>query len=264
MLFPLIFYIHRWRLKRKVERGHIRWVQGEVVRIGKKVIAHSEGRRLKMVNPAYPLPPEGDYLFFVLGNTNYLLSAQSMDSPESSMVGLQAGEKLRAELSRANHFTFGELISNREGHLSEQQRNRLIIASIKMFAGALLSFAILGLGIYLLAIVQLIQSTGVAWLVGIIAGLILFAIGAGLCAMGCLLALDVHDGRALMLEGPVKRAISMSNDSSAGTYYYAYEKFHQRVSKEAYRVLIPGLRYRLYYTPRAGRLLSLEPVDDSS
>ena len=34
VLFPLISCIHRWRLKRKVERGHIRHIQGEVVRLG--------------------------------------------------------------------------------------------------------------------------------------------------------------------------------------------------------------------------------------
>lgn len=263
MLFALPVltdYVRRRRIKLALATGRIEQIPGEVVDIGRKSQAQSGERRLLMIDNRYPLPPEGRYLFFVPEGSIYLLSAQSLDGLESGAMNLQAREKLLVGLSRANNFSPDELALNRDGCLSERQSRRLIASTVKMLAGGLLlAFAILGFGLFFL--LKVVQGWWLV-LIGVFA-LLLLAIPLTMAVSGLHLILDLRDGQVVQVDGLVNRSPSFSNGSlSSVSYYYAHENFGYKVSKEAYRALVPGLRYRIYQTPRTHRLMSLEPLEN--
>lgn len=261
----LLTYIRKLRLNPLLAEARIEQITGEVVKVGRKTLARGEGRRLKMVDKAYPLPLEGRYLFFVLASTDYLLSAQSRDGSEPGAMDLQAGERLLLGLSQANNFSLAELTLNREGRLSEGQRGRLFFSSVKSGIGCFLAFIGLIVTIYSFEAWDFAQFSWGAWAVVIFVSLLLLAVALINCFSCITLALEWRDGHVVQLESGVERILSANNNSSSpsASYYYTYEKFHHKVSKEAYRALVPGLRYRIYHTPRQHRLMSIEPLEDT-
>jgi len=76
-----------------------------------------------------------------------------------------------------------------------------------------------------------------------------------------LLLRDWREERVVPLEGNVQRLVHRANESSSATYHYTYNGFVYTVSKAAYKAFAPGLCYRLYHTPYAHRLMSLEPFE---
>jgi hypothetical protein len=83
------------------------------------------------------------------------------------------------------------------------------------------------------------------------------------CALGIPPVLEWLDGRVVPVDGLLKRVLSMTSNNNSASYYYAHEKFGYKVSKEAYKALVPGLRYRVYHTPCQHRLMSREPLDET-
>ncbi len=70
---------------------------------------------------------------------------------------------------------------------------------------------------------------------------------------------DMLRGRVAMLEGTV---ISQrrSGDEGGYTYHYVIGRESFLVNESAYHALISGLPYRVYYGPKSKKLLSIEPL----
>lgn len=260
---PFSILTRKYILKRAKARGNVESMTGEVIKAGWRTVAHSEGRRLKVMNKAYPLPLEGRYHFFVLAGSNYILSAQSLNDAEPGVIDPQTRECVLVRLSQANNFTLDELALNREGCLSERQRARLLFISVKAGLGGLLAFIGLIVGIYVLIAWNLPQFSWWVWVGAFIIGLTLAALAFAGFTFCVLAAQERHNGRVISMDAPIERMVSVtaSSNSSSASYAYNYEDFHYKVSKEAYRTLVPGLRYRVYHTPRQHRLMSIEPLD---
>ena len=69
---------------------------------------------------------------------------------------------------------------------------------------------------------------------------------------------DIWGGKVEYADGHVTRHIRRARNSRYYIYQLGDMKFN--VSKAAYNALIEGREYRVYFTPRAKRLVAIEPV----
>lgn len=70
---------------------------------------------------------------------------------------------------------------------------------------------------------------------------------------------DIQSNRAQIFEGELERVIKPMSRSVV-TYLIRVGEAEVVVSKDAFKVLQHGARYRVYRTPYSGTLLSIEPV----
>lgn len=244
LLIPLGSLRGKLRLRRDLMDGYIAQEDGQVIfKTSIGYVARTAGQALRSLDggKAVDLPP-GNYHFYYLPQTRRILSAERQTLFEPG--GPQAG--LLLALSQANGFSLAELEQNRQGLVSGGQRGRLM--------RRLALLCVLTAGLVVGAVWQralLVESTPWGY---IVLGLMLL----GLIVMMVNRWRDLQDGRVLMLEGFVRGEEHSSDDSS--TYYYVLgdEKF--TVSGAAYRALVAGQRYRLYYLPRSKKLVSIEPL----
>jgi hypothetical protein len=244
LLVSLFSLQGRLNLRRDLAEGSIAQADGEVLfsnsagyhaRVFGQTLAALDGDRTLSLAP-------GLYRFYYLPRSRRILSAERQMLFEPG--GPKAG--LREALSRANNFRMDELDTNRQGGLSARQRFRvmrglafLLVILVALVVGAAWQFPLL------------LRYSPWGFLIG---GLILF----GLLVATYQRWLDLLEGRAAMLEGFVQATEHSSEDSN--TYYYELDKERFTVTSAAYRALIPGERYRLYYLPHSKKLLSIEPV----
>ncbi|HLV99304.1 MAG TPA: hypothetical protein VKT82_11580 [Ktedonobacterales bacterium] len=244
LLTSLFGLFHRLGLRRDLAEGYIAQADGQVIfSSGAGYHARIFGQTLADLggDKTLTLPP-GAYRFYYLPRSRRMLSAERQMLFEPG--GPQAG--VREALARANGFRMDELDTNRQGGLSAHQRFGLVR------------------GLLFLAVVLVALVVGAVWQFALLMrynpwGFLLL----GLMLFGLLLAtyhrwLDLLEGRAAMLEGFVQATEHSSDDSSTYSYELGKERF--TVSSAAYRALIAGERYRLYYLPHSKRLLSIEPV----
>lgn len=244
LLVPLGSLRGKLRLRRDLMDGYIAQEDGQVIfKTSVGYVARTAGQALRSLegDQVVDLPP-GNYHFYYLPHTRRILSAERQMLFEPG--GPQAG--LLLALSQAHGFSLEELEQNRQGLVSGGQRGRL--------RGRLALLCVLTAGLVVGAVWQralLVESTPWGY---IILGLVLL----GLIAMMVNRWRDLQDGRVLMLEGYVRGEEHSSDDSS--TYYYVLDNEKFTVSGAAYRALVSGQRYRLYYLGHSKKLVSIEPL----
>jgi hypothetical protein len=120
-----------------------------------------------------------------------------------------------------------------------------------------------GLGAVTLVVVGMIavaawgiETDGEASPAGLAVGLIGLVAGALLGWTTTRLALDAANGRVESAAGTATRSIHHAGRST--TYYYHVGGQRFAVSYRGYQALLPGRAYRVYYTPRSGRLVGIE------
>lgn len=69
---------------------------------------------------------------------------------------------------------------------------------------------------------------------------------------------DIWNGKIEYMDGQVTRQVRRGRNARYYIYQLGDIKFN--VSKAAYNALIEGREYRVYFTPRAKRLVAIEPI----
>ncbi len=194
--------------------------------------------------------------------------------------------ELLASLASANNFSMDELTANRAGKMTEAQKVRLSIQSVRPVAGALLTcmgWAIFLYGLHWLRIDTLILSLrfGVRMMIvkvaviGFLASITfgcLMLLVAGIIKSGERtfgLMADFSTGRVAVLQG--KFWASRGEDKGEGLarlFGRKTESFHYKLGEHAFEVnsirayeaLLDREFYRAYFLPNSMLLLSIEPA----
>ena len=292
--FPLVIVVAlvgvnraRGQARDDAVAGRIAQAHGQVTWDGVRYIAAVPGRRLRPLR-RYATPAPGPYDFFYLARSGVLLSAEPQRGavpsvPESDL----ARRALVAALARTLHFNPEDLAANRAGRLSPAQRRRLGVDVVDTFFGTLggivgalvLVLGALAVAAYTLApriapsqaaaVRELLQgqSVSLAMLLGGALALLLVVGGAAAFLAARPVLRDAWSGRAAAIAGGVDAEAGVIR--AATVYYYvvrtkdedgARRPMRFVVSPLAYRALVRGQPYRLYYLPHLHTLLSIEPL----
>ena len=155
-------------------------------------------------------------------------------------------------------FTPEDLQANREGHLSDRQRQYLTIDRTKN----------IGLGTVL--IVGLILATTSMLYFGFSGNRILIGLGIVLlaCSMGLSwffalnwirMTYDLRTNQTEVVEGTVQHMVRQLGKAQAGSVRIG-DAAEVPTTTKAFTAFEPGESYRLYRTSHSGRLLSVERV----
>ncbi len=240
----------RARLLAEVQAGQLEQGTGHVEWKGGRYQAQVSGRALDLT--AFNLAA-GSYHFGYLPRSGRVVSAAlaAADTPT------QALDELRHVLAVTNHFNLDDLPAYREGKQGPGTFRRLR----QQWATAIgLGLAAFGLAVLFTFMVAAEVGQDFAPIVIFIAVfLLLGALGSTLGDIRP--TLDILGGRVRSGRGEVGKFKHETHGRYATTfYYYTLNGQNWLVSPEAYRALIEGQRYRLYYLPRSKGLVGIEPV----
>jgi hypothetical protein len=235
----------------EVQAGQLEQATGPVEWKSGRYRAQVPGRTLDLT--AFNLAA-GSYHFGYLPRSGRVVSAQlaAADTPA------QALDELRHVLAVANHFNLDDLPAYREGKQGPGTFRRLR----QQWATAIwLGLAAFGLALLFTFMVVTEAGQDFAPIVIFIAVfLLLGAVGGTLGDIRP--TLDILGGQVLARRGEVGKFKRETHGRYATTfYYYTLNGQDWLVSPDAYRALIAGQRYRLYYLPRSKKLVGIEPAD---
>lgn len=166
-----------------------------------------------------------------------------------------------ADLLWLFNFTLHDLDANRAGELSDMQQYRLrlrqrrgiFIGIALVLVGALVATGFIFMGSR--------EDNGILTVIGIGVTLCSAAITGIFGRFWMRNSADLHANRAQVFEGELERVIKPMSRSVV-TYLIRVGEAEIVVSKDAFKALQHGARYRLYRTPYSGSLLSIEPVEE--
>lgn len=226
-----------------VAEGTVRWGRNSPYYFG-AYVARVGSRQLRTTDFKLNLKP-GAYRFYFLGESGWLLSAQVLESATATET---ANEYLR-HLAQRHGFTLGELAANRRGHLTGRQR----LSDLIILAGAWLGAGVCGLAALMGPFSQ--NPAG---------GLLMLGLAAFFAYLGSRRARSVFNGQVVHLDGRV--FVRYTGGARSSRVYYnlngrEFELTQAQVMRMAYLVIVEGRRYRVYFTPREKRVVSLELID---
>jgi hypothetical protein len=175
---------------------------------------------------------------------------------EAESPAEQQDELLHA-LAQANHLNLDDLPALRQGNLgqsSPRRLRRLWLIPVAWLGSALVVGLLFG------AVLAADVGRDVAPLLFVI------AIVGGICGLFAAIGaisptLDLLGGKVSSAEGVVEKTVRQTYGRGASTfYYYRLGRQSWLVSPEAYRALLTGRTYRIYFLPRSQALLGIEPV----
>ena len=240
----------RARLLAEVQAGHLERATGHVGWKSGRYRAQVPGRSLDLT--AFNLAA-GSYDFSYLPVTGRVVAAElaAADTPT------QAEGELRHALAVANHFNLDDLPAYRDGRLGlagPPRLRRTWTPAAAMLLLALVLFALFA------ALVSGHTSKDLVPIVFVAA--VLLGIAGLFTALGALSAtFDLLGGQVASAAGAVHKSMRQTYGRNASTYYYyKLDALVWTVTPEAYRALIEGPAYRVYYLPRSKMLLGIEPL----
>ncbi|HLY27432.1 MAG TPA: hypothetical protein VKQ72_13900 [Aggregatilineales bacterium] len=253
-------------MRLRLNHANIQEVSGEVVWHGARYVAEANGKLLQAVFSGGMTLPPGLYTFFCLEGTPYLLSAAMTGTHDGASASLTTAQNPstanfdRAELSRAlsqsNGFTAQDLEVNRAGRLSGSQIRSVLGDVTSNLWGVLVILIIVALALYGFSTKVKPDVNGLL--------LVLAFLGFGILIYMLQILRDLRDilgGRVIAVEGIATRGVHSAHGSHSGaTYYYRLAGHNFTVSHAGYEALLEGIRYRVYYVPITGRLVSIEPL----
>ena len=250
LLVMAAFLLRRYRALLEVRAGKLQRASGHIVWQAGAYRAQVPGHMLNL--SAFNLGA-GTYEFSFLPRSGRVISAElvARDSPA------QAQDELRHILAVTNHFNVDDLPANREGRLGRSGSRRLRSAWAP--AAWMLLFAFLALVVFVY-LVNADVSKDMAPILFVAALFLILGALAG--ALGALSpTLDVLGGKVNSAEGVVQKIERRTYGRTANTFYY-YRLGNQSwtVTPEAYRALIAGPTYRVYFLPRSKRMVGIEPL----
>ncbi|QQR80387.1 MAG: hypothetical protein IPJ69_13965 [Deltaproteobacteria bacterium] len=216
---------------------------------GLKIFADHQEGSIPCVTGYYTIDqPPGAYRLYFLKNSRYILSAEALDSPQSSK------NNLLEAFQKVHHFTADDLIQNQRGFLTEFQKKFFLKQFRKELAAAVLWT---GFIIFLIFSIftqdwTLFQSLMVLFILASFYYVYDLAKGA------FLIRSDLEAGHVEILEGNVEKVWKVRLRHS--DYYYRIENHEFKVPSQAYNIMVPQNQYRIYFLPKSKRLLSIEPL----
>jgi hypothetical protein len=191
----------------------------------------------------------GPYRFYYLPQSRLLVSADKWQVGRDGPDKLVGHAAVAAALVRVFNFTSDELALNRARKLSPRQKQRLIRD------GALYAAA----GLTVLAPTALIFiNNDLSFWWTILFGLLLGGLGFYMLWQARASWQDAHHGIVSQIEGKVTLRVS-SGARRATNVYYVLREFEFFVPVRAYYALVEGINYRVYYTPKAQKIVAIEP-----
>jgi hypothetical protein len=235
---------------------------GQLILTEQGYVADISDRRLPLPFNRGRLLPGVTYQFYYLPESGAVLSAEVLQAPDEAT----ARKLLTDLLAQANQFDADALTANRQGILAKEQAPRLYKAFVQ---GLILSAIATGVvALFLITFLTPPNLTIVVRLLGV-AFAVLFGglfIWTGF-SQALRAALDLMANRVECVEGPVQKKIEVSRTRSTRgghrtnrRFYYQIDSRRFQIDECAYHALIEDLPYRLYYTPRSRRLVSVEPL----
>lgn len=219
-----------------------------------------DGKPLRLPPGWSGLEPGVHYRFYYLPESTLVVSAEDIQK----MSGIQAIRELQQALAAANRFSVDDLPENRDGRMTSRQVKRVIP---RLALGLALTLPVAFMLIYLL---YHLITWSEADATNLCLGVLMFGLFGGVFGVIGLLMIvravrEILAREVAVAEGTGQRlrAVSRSarNQGSTISYYYQVGEQKVRVPERAYRALINGLRYRMFYSPRTGTLMSIEPLD---
>jgi|SRR5579859_1050082 len=249
LLMAVVFW---WRARRlaEVHSGQVERATGHVEWKGGRYRAQVPDRVLDLT--AFNLAA-GSYDFSYLPVSGRVVAAElaAADTPT------QAEDELRHALAVANHFNLDDLPAYRDGRQGPGTFRRL--RAMWSTAGWLLPAGFVLIMIFVYAVAA-DPNSGLAPLT-FLAGMFLFLWGLGSAIGDIGRTRDVLGGKVRSARGEVGKFTRVTHGRYATTlYYYTLNGQNWRVSPEAYRALIEGQRYQIYYLPRTKALVGIEPI----
>lgn len=232
----------------EIENGQVESVIGRIVWTRGRYRFVSDTRKLKSLrSTGRVLPPPGDYRFFCLPRSGLVVTAQEL----GLMSTAQPKDLLLDALARGNHFSMEDLQTNRDGSLSGGQEVRLF-GRLSFWIVLLAAFILIS---YIALQKQVVGENMFLYLMIILLGLFVF-LRIGWRSIS--LVWDIWDGKVEHMDGQVTRHIRRGRNTRY--YFYQLDDVKFIVPKSAYNALIEGKEYRVYFTPRAKRLVAIEPL----
>ena len=272
-LFTLIFlYSKRISVLRAADTGQISCEQGEVVWRKNRYVIHMPNRRLRTVASELNLPPPGPYHFYYLTGSRILLSAQPIHINTSELAypgllaetGLSGREQARLALQQALYsglnFDQFDLECNRMGMLSLAQRHRL---SRKLFRSVIASFIVVSIFLPIAVNIVITMKEGDAGLFFLLGFIVLLLLPAlyHLTIGARRQYAEIQRMAVSFLEDVVQGREVSGGADSADEYYFDVGNLSFKVGYNAYKALISGIRYRVYYLPKMRAITSIEPIE---
>jgi hypothetical protein len=246
----------RWRHGRRVSLPPGRYHLYYLPESGILLSAEALGAQASAEEPVFapPTAPRPDPL---AGLPGYKPAPQPLGAAAGSALvpttplSPVASAALLAALAEAHHFTLADLELNRQGRLSAREAKRLSALPWVFIAFALVFWSCAGL-------VAFTTFSGRSLGIGVAVTLALGVVPAFAVLRALWHGADIREKRVVSVEGVVEGRTESSGDTMAYYYLVVDKKF--QVSGGAYPALISGLRYRIFYTPRSKRLVSIEPL----
>lgn len=163
----------------------------------------------------------------------------------------------RQELTAALGFTADDLAANREGRLSETQRDRLQRAYRRLFWIGIGGIIVIGLGAAVLIFIAQQNNSSILFLIGVVLTIVNAAI-VGLLVQNRLRSQSDRSQPVRVQEGIIHRTLRISGRTP--TYILRIGGEQVIVNKPAFNAFIEGAVYRLYRTAGSKALLSAELV----
>ena len=234
-----------------IEAGQVEAVSGKVEWTGRRYQVVAESRSIRTVRGNISLPPPGQYRFYCLPNSGLVVQAEAV----GNVSARQSQDLLLEALSKAHRFTLADLSVNRQGSLSGAQILRLIGYAVMQGVVLILS---VGAGVWMYFYLP-IGKDDQLW--AIVFGLFLAIVALGSVWNIIKTFLDLLTQSVAHEDGFVTR---QEHRTRNGRYYtYQIKKLKFRVSRNAFHALVNGWEYRVYYSSRSKRLLSIEPLRSS-
>jgi hypothetical protein len=239
-------FVAQRRLERDLTTGNVEQSQGRIYWRANTYVAEADGRRLRTQH-GLTLEP-GDYMLYYLPHSRWLVGAEKLAGETDTNSGFQR------TLARLLHCDLSALEQNRAGRLSDSQRWWLTL-----FAGGFLGLAFVLFVVALLIGFNVLTHLGQANPFG---GLILFVLPSGigvlLTLQGLPLLRDLLANTVRIAEGGGKRSTTGGARNMTVYFHVGQERFV--VPPAVYNGIVEGVRYRLFYTPKARRIVNVEVV----
>jgi hypothetical protein len=233
--------------------GQVEQAEGRIIWMGRNYGALIKGRRLRLIS-GRNIPPPGNYRFFYLPRSGWLLSIEKL----TLSTGVQANSDLLHALAHANDFNVESLKANRAGRLTNDQAWQLLTP---MLVSLLVGLLVIGAAVAVICIILIrgdLRSMGmiipIAFAVAVLVVIYLWK------DMTTIIP-DILEGRVAVVEGTAyKRVVSTSGRMRRRTdHFYEINDRRFKVSRQGYDALFAGLPYRLYYVPNSSIMVSIEP-----
>lgn len=167
-----------------------------------------------------------------------------------------------AVLATAFEFTENDLHANRQGHLSDDQI-RWLRTNAQAYQAGMFPCGVIAAVLALTAAALATMSGWLQLLALVVAGLALMAVALlGYTVWyGRHFRRDIREQRVRSIEGQMHKDVTTHRRSASIIYTIEVDGSRHVVNKEQFTAVREGRPYRLYVTPLAGMLLTLEPLD---